>query len=102
MRAIAINLVIAWRIMLMTLLGRETPDLPADVVFSDLELQVLHAYANKRHLAAPTRLGDAVRLTARIGGYLGRTRDPPPGHQLMWRGYTRLQAWGEGFALRGG
>jgi hypothetical protein len=26
-RAIAINLVIAWRIMLMTLLGRETPDL---------------------------------------------------------------------------
>jgi hypothetical protein len=27
-RAIAINLVIAWRIMLMTLLGRETPELP--------------------------------------------------------------------------
>jgi len=25
-RAIAINLVIAWRIMLMTLLGREVPD----------------------------------------------------------------------------
>ena len=29
-RAIAINLVIAWRIMLMTLLGRETPELPAE------------------------------------------------------------------------
>lgn len=102
MRAVAINLVIAWRIMLMTLLGRETPDLPADVVFSDLELQVLHAYANKKRWPAPTRLGDAVRLTARIGGYLGRTRDPPPGHQLMWRGYARLQDWCEGFALRGG
>ena len=46
-RAIAINLVIAWRIMLMTLLGRETPDLPAEVLFSDIELQVLHAYAKK-------------------------------------------------------
>ncbi|MFH1763090.1 MAG: transposase [Gemmatimonadota bacterium] len=37
-RAIAINLVIAWRIMLMTLLGRETPELPAEVLFSDIEL----------------------------------------------------------------
>jgi hypothetical protein len=102
MRAVAINVVIAWRIMLMTLLGRETPDLPADVVFSDLDLQVLHAFAKKRRLPPPVLLGDAVRLTARIGGYLARNNDPPPGHQLMWRGFARLQAWGEGFALRGG
>ena len=46
-RAIAINLVIAWRIMLMTLLGRETPELPAEVLFSDLEIHVLGAYAKK-------------------------------------------------------
>jgi hypothetical protein len=46
-RAIAINLVIAWRIMLMTLLGRETPGLPAEVLFSDVELQTLRAYAKK-------------------------------------------------------
>jgi hypothetical protein len=46
-RAIAINLVIAWRIMLMTLLGRETPELPPEVVFSSIELQVLRAYAKK-------------------------------------------------------
>ncbi|HDO33519.1 MAG TPA: hypothetical protein ENH08_00160 [Chromatiales bacterium] len=48
-RAIAINLVIAWRIMLMTLLGRETPELPAEVLFSDIELRTLHAYAKKKH-----------------------------------------------------
>jgi hypothetical protein len=46
-RAIAINLVIAWRIMLMTLLGRETPELPPEVLFSDIELQVLRAYSKK-------------------------------------------------------
>jgi hypothetical protein len=46
-RAIAINLVIAWRIMLMTLLGRETPELPAEVLFSDIELRTLRAYAKK-------------------------------------------------------
>lgn len=47
-RAIAINLVIAWRIMLMTLLGREAPDLPPEVMFSDIEIKVLNAYAKKK------------------------------------------------------
>jgi hypothetical protein len=46
-RAIAINLVIAWRIMLMTLMGRETPDLPAELLFSDIELRTLGAYLKK-------------------------------------------------------
>ena len=53
-RGIAINLVIAWRIMLMTLLGREAPELPAEVLFSDLELEVLNAYAKKKASADPT------------------------------------------------
>jgi hypothetical protein len=52
-RAIAINLVIAWRIMLMTLLGRACADLPAEVLFSDLEINVLGAYAAKK---TPTAL----------------------------------------------
>ena len=51
-RAIAINLVIAWRIMLMTLLGRACPDLPVEVLFSDLEVSVLRAYAAKKTAAA--------------------------------------------------
>jgi hypothetical protein len=100
-RAIAINLVIAWRIMLMTLLGRETPELPAEVLFSDLEVEVLRAFAKKKRLNPPVQLGDAVRLVALMGGYLGRRSDPPPGHQLMWQGYTVLRLMCEGFALRG-
>jgi hypothetical protein len=47
-RAIAIYMVIAWRVMLMTLLGREVPELPADVLFSDLEIEVLNASAKTR------------------------------------------------------
>lgn len=47
-RTIAINLVIAWRIMLLTLLGRECPNLPAEIVFSDLEMEVLKAHAKKK------------------------------------------------------
>ena len=55
-RAIAINLVIAYRIMLMTLLGRECPELPAEVLFSDLEIEVLRAYAKKNESPSPLGL----------------------------------------------
>jgi hypothetical protein len=56
----------------------------------------------KKGLSPLDCLGDAVNLVAKIGGYLGRRSDPPPGHQLMWRGYSDLQLMCEGFALRGG
>jgi len=46
-RAIAINMVIGWRIMLMTLLGREMPNLPANVLFTDFEISTLDAIAKK-------------------------------------------------------
>lgn len=47
-RTIAINLVIAWRIMLLTLLGRECAYLRAEVLFSNIEIEVLKALAKKK------------------------------------------------------
>ena len=99
-RAIAIHAVIAWRIMLMTLLGREDPDLPAQWLFSDLEIRVLAAFAASRGYPPPEDLGAAVLVLARLGGYLARKHDPPPGHQLMWQGYVTLYGMCLGFALR--
>ena len=99
-RAIAIKLVIAWRIMLMTLLGRACPELPAEVLLSEIEVTVLNAFAKQNRIKPPANLGDAVRLVARLGGYLGRNNDPPPGHQLMWQGYVVLQMLCLGFSLR--
>lgn len=100
-RSIAINLVIAWRIMLMTLLGRKAPDLPPEVLFSDIELEVLESFAQKKTtLKSPRTLGAAVYLVAKLGGYLGRKKDPPPGHQIMWRGYRNLVQLCEGYTLK--
>jgi len=98
-RAIAVNLVIAWRIMLMTLMGRETAQLPAEVLFSDIEIKTLCAFAKKERLKPPSLVGEAVRIVAKIGGYIGRNNDPPPGHQLLWQGYKEFQFMCKGFAL---
>ena len=75
-RAIAIKMVVAWRIQLMLRLGRETPELPPELLFSDIELRVLATFAHSRKLAPPRQLGETVQLFARLGGWLGRTRDP--------------------------
>lgn len=50
LRAIAIDAVIAWRIMLLALLGREVPELPSDVLFDEGEREVLGLLAQKKTL----------------------------------------------------
>ena len=67
-RAIAITLVIAWRIMLMTLLGREVPDLPAELLFSDVELRTLHPHAKKT---------EATHVAGRCCAFGGKDRRIP-------------------------
>ena len=99
-RAIAIRLVIAWRVMLMTLLGREAPELPPELLFSHVELRVLGDFAESRRRPRPTSLQEAAREVAILGGYINRNNDPPPGHQLMWHGYTELTTMSFAYALR--
>ena len=89
-RALAIQAVIAWRLMLMTLLGREVPECDAELLFSDAELRFLADYAADSGLPAPDTLAGAVLLVALLGGCQNRKHDPPPGHQIMWRGYERM------------
>ena len=98
-RAIAIKMVVGWRIQLMMQLGRETPDPPPDLLFSDGELRVLDTFARSRKLPPAKTLRDAVGLTARLGGWLGRSRDPPAA-QVLWHGYTQLMAMTLAFELR--
>ena len=89
-RAATIDAVIAWRIMLMTLLGRELPECPAELMFTDSEIHFLEDYAHTFRLNAPQNLGAAVLLVAILGGYQNRKHDPPPGNKIMWRGIERL------------
>jgi hypothetical protein len=70
-------------------------------MFSDVEIKMLKAFAKKRKIPTTDQLliGPAVNLVARLGGYLSRKHDPPPGNEIMWRGYTMLGNMCEGYIL---
>ena len=83
---------IAWRIMAMTLLGRQVHDGEQELMFTDHELEFLRDYAQECNMALPDRLGDAVRLVVHLGGYRDRKHDPDSGNQIMWHGQYRISS----------
>lgn len=89
---LAIDMVVAWRIMHLTQLGREHPDAPCTVYFSDLEWKALVTYVNRdaNLPKEPPSLREATRMVASLGGFLGRKGDGNPGTQTIWLGLQRL------------
>jgi hypothetical protein len=89
---LAIDLVVAWRILHLSKLGREHPDVPCTVYFSETEWKALLTFVNRNpHVPAqPPSLREATRLVAGLGGFLGRKCDGEPGTQTLWLGLQRL------------
>ena len=89
---LAIDMIVAWRIHHLTTLGRETPDVPCTVYFTESEWKALTTFTSQTTVppALPPSLNEAVRLLGRLGGHLGRQGDGPPGSEVLWRGMARL------------
>jgi len=92
LRLVAVFCILSWRIFWMTMMNRSASSAPAVIAFTATECRLLD------HLV-PDRGGDGVRnkplssyinKVARLGGYLARASDPPPGNIVMWRGLSRL------------
>lgn len=89
---LAIDMVVAWRVFHLTKLGRETPDVPCSVFFSECEWKALVAYKTKNPIPPhnPPTLRNAMRMVGELGGFLGRKGDGEPGTQTIWLGLQRL------------
>lgn len=87
---LAIDLVVAWRIFHLCKLGREIPEAPCTVFFEEAEWKALVAYVTKKHPEKPPTLRQAQRMTASLGGFLGRKGDGEPGTQTLWLGIQKL------------
>jgi hypothetical protein len=89
---LAIDLVVAWRIHHLTMLGQDTPDVPCTVYFTDSEWKALTTFVTRKKEPPPLppSLNEAVRLLGKLGGHLGRKGDGEPGSEVLWRGMARL------------
>ena len=94
---LAVLCVVGWRVFWLTMTSRATPDAPPEVAFTPAEIAVLDTVTG----------GPPVRRTvcqylwevAKLGGYLARASDPPPGNMVVWRGLTRLADVLRGYEL---
>ena len=91
-RATALYSVIAWRILYATMLGRLEADLSCEVLLQRFEWQALYCRANGTTTVPkkPPTLGQAILWIAKLGGYLARKNDRPPGATVLWRGFLAL------------
>ncbi len=78
-------------------LAREDPERPANEVIEPLMLAVLAQRSG--HAPASMTVGTFWTEVARLGGYLARSHDGPPGWRTIWKGWLSLQTLLEGVHL---
>ena len=90
-RCLAVSMIVAWRTFYTTRIGRELPDISCEAVFTADEWQpVYQLVTNQEPPSTPPSLRRMVRLIARLGGYVDRSRDDEPGTDTVMRGMERL------------
>ncbi|EQA36220.1 transposase DNA-binding domain protein [Leptospira inadai serovar Lyme str. 10] len=89
---IAVSAVVAWRVMMLTFLGRNIPGLKASIMFEPFEWK--GAYCRLYETSKPPKeepeLSTVLDWIAKLGGHLARKSDTPPGPLTIFKGLTRL------------
>ena len=87
---IAIHCVLSWRIFWMTMINRTAPTAPPQLALTDAEVIILDRLLQDKEPNPKKSLSCYIIKIARLGGYLARAQDPPPGNMVIWRGWKRL------------
>jgi hypothetical protein len=85
--------ILSWRIFWMTMLNRCTRHMKPTLAFTPLEIDLLNRILPEPvdSLTRPRpSLNASLTQLARLGGYMNRAGDAPPGNTVIWRGISRL------------
>jgi len=86
-------MIIAWRVLPLTMLGRACPEMSCDVVFAEEEWQAVYLVTERKPPPEqPPALDTMVRMVAGLGRFLNRKRDGFPGPQTIWIGRAGSEA----------
>lgn len=98
-RALALYVVVAWRVARLMRLGRTCPDIEASLLFSPDEWQAAYILNRRKIPKHPPRLNDVIRLVAMLGGFLARKGDGEPGVKTIWLGLQRVMDFAAGISF---
>lgn len=100
-RYLMVMSIVAWRLFMITLIARTDPDTPCTDFFAHDEWHVLFRKTHKNQTppTTPPRASEVVIWIAKLGGFLARKSDGPPGTTSLWRGWKRLANLTEGWNL---
>jgi hypothetical protein len=91
--------ILSWRIFWLTMINRAAENAKPEIVFTPLEIDLLSRLPQRRSNVSTATLKDCLTQLAKLGGYLARAGDGPPGNMVMWRGMRRLTDIELGFQL---
>lgn len=94
--ALALYMVVAWRINRLMRLGRTLPELPANLLFETDEWQAAYILNKKAVPKSVPPLNAVVRLIAQLGGFLARKGDGEPGAKTLWSGLRDIATFVRG------
>lgn len=89
--ALAVYLVVSWRLARLIRLGRLRPEWSADLFFSETEWAGAYILNKKKPPRTVPTVREVVRLIAQLGGFLARKGDGEPGVKSLWLGIQRLR-----------
>ena len=90
-RYLAVALIVSWRVLYVTRLGRDFPDLSCEAVFEPSEWKAVFQVTQKQTPPkTPPTLQAMVRMVAQLGGYVNRPRTDEPGAETIWKGLQRM------------
>ena len=98
---LALDLIVASYLLGLTKAARDQSEQSALAWLEPVQWQALYSYTHKTKIL-PTvtpSLKNAVNWIARLGGYLNRKGDGPPGAQVLWRGLRRLEDITEAYRI---
>ena len=89
---VAVFCIVSWRVMWLTMMARAAPDASPTIALTPLEITILDRVVSNsgNRGAKQNTLRFYLTKLARLGGYLARASDPPPGNTVVWRGLRRL------------
>ena len=88
---LAIDMMVAVRIMHLTWLSRTHPNRPCTIYFEDNQWKALSCFLTRKPIPQTTvpTMREVVGWIAKLGGHLGRKSDREPGTQVLWEGIQR-------------